>query len=352
MDVKTAADADQIGGQRPWSNDGTGMKGPLVISAAPAIIFKPKSTGDLMSVKITQPSELIEGTLPIPGVTLLVGAKKSGKTVLAVQVAISIATGQRYLWGHCKINQHGPVLFIEQDDPGGEAAMQMMVEKSSIARRDMPCYWVCPKDLVLGPDFLFTLESSILEHGYRCIVLDSYTALRPRRKGGDPVKDEVEDFRSLDELAKRLNCTIIILHHISHGNASKGWADRAGGTYGVGMAVEAQIFIDRYEDLGINAPERLVRIEGRHIRSSARVLRFREATLDYDHIYEGNAAIEWPHVIALKGHFGDGTFRPKAIFDAMGMPSSTAHRMLSRLTAAGAIEKVGYGDYRLSRRIA
>ena len=145
-------------------------------------------------------------------------------------------------------------------------------------------------------------------------MIDSYTAIRQRRKaGGDIVKDEMEDFRSLDEVAKRTNCTMAILHHISHGNAAKAWAERAGGTYGVGMAVEAQIFIDRYPELDINAPERLVRIEGRHISSSARVLRFREQTLDYEHVHEGHAATDWPHVLDLKRHFGTKSFSPKSV---------------------------------------
>jgi hypothetical protein len=316
--------------------------------ALPAVCFKSKTTEELMSRTLTRPSELIEGVMPTPGAVLIVGAKKSGKTILAVQTAIAIAARERYLWGQCKINQPGPTLVLEQDDPAGEASLQLIVASSPIPTKGIPFRWECTKNLVIGPDLLYTLEREIREHGLRYVVLDSYTALRPRRKAHtDIVKDEMEDFRCLDDLGKRLNCTIAILHHISHGNAAKSWSERAGGTFGVGLAVEGQIFIDKFPELGIDAPERLVRVEVRHGGSSARVLRFRKETQDYEYVVEGTAAEHWPMLVDLKRHFPSQPFTPKDLFLEMGLSRATSTRIITRLMAAGIIHKVSYGSYRL-----
>jgi hypothetical protein len=114
MDVKTGADADQMGGHRPWSSNGTSKN---AAPAQPTIVFRSESAEHLMSLKLTQPSELIEDILPTPGAVLIAGAKKSGKTLLMTQMAIAIAAGERYLWGQCRINHQGPTLVLEQDDP-------------------------------------------------------------------------------------------------------------------------------------------------------------------------------------------------------------------------------------------
>jgi hypothetical protein len=305
-----------------------------------------------MSRKLTEPSELIEDILPMPGAVLIAGAKKSGKTLLMTQMAIAIAAGERYLWEQCRINQPGPTFILEQDDPAGEAALQVILAKSPIPVKGIPFRWKCTKDLVIGDDFLYTLEHEIQQHGYRFAALDSYTALRPRRKSNiDIVKDEMEDFRALDELGKRNNCTIGITHHISHGNAGNAWSERAGGTYGVGMAVEGLIFIDKFPELGIDARERLVRIEGRHIRTSARILRFREETQDYEHVIEGGGAELWPILIDLKTHFSGQTFTSQQVYQELAISRSTGTRVLNRLLSTGVIRKLSFGTYSLSESI-
>src|SRR4051812_22195787 len=51
------------------------------------------SVDDLLALEIPEPEMLIEGLLPTPGASLLFGAPKSNKTLLAVQMAIAVASG-------------------------------------------------------------------------------------------------------------------------------------------------------------------------------------------------------------------------------------------------------------------
>lgn len=306
-----------------------------------------KSIGDLMSMTLTKSDTLIEGIIPTPGLTVLAGSKKAGKTVWAAQVAMSIAAGET-LCGYYRIQQSGPVLFIEQDDPAGAASLKDIIERSPLPLMDKPFRWIAGSEWILGPEFLAALEAEIREHGLRLVVIDSYTAIRSTRKsGGDVVKSEAEDFRSLDTLGKRLGCAILLLHHISHGNSNQHWSDRAAGTFAIGACSECQVYIDRYRDLDINAPERLVRIEGRHIPSAAHVLRFRPDTLDYEHVYEGGAAEFWADLLDIKRHFGGRVFSPKDYCQETGTARATAHRLIARLATTGVLQRRGYGEYAL-----
>lgn len=306
-----------------------------------------KSIGDLMAMSLTKSDTLIEGLIPTPGLTVLIGAKKAGKTVLAAQIALSITAGEA-LCGYYRIRRAGPVLFIEQDDPAGAASLKDIIERTPLPIADKPFRWLAGTDFVLGPDFLGALETEIRAHELRLVVIDSYTAIRGTRKsGGDVVKTEGEDFRGLDTLGKRLGCAILLLHHISHGNSNQHWSDRAAGTYAIGACSECQVYIDRFRELDINAPERLVRIEGRHVASAAHVLRFRADTLDYEHVYEGGAAEYWSDILDIRNHFGNRAFGPKDLCHETGAARITAHRLITRLTAAGVLQRRGYGEYGL-----
>jgi hypothetical protein len=60
------------------------------------------------------------------------------------------------------------------------------------------------------------------------------------------------------------------------------------------------IRIDRFRDLPINAPERLIQIRGRHVTGAELVLSFQESTLNYKHVMDGPAASLYQSILQLK----------------------------------------------------
>ena len=209
----------------------------------------------------------------------------------------------------------GPVLFIEQDDPAGAASLKDIIERSPLPLMDKPFRWIAGSEWVLGPELPGGAGSG--DSGARSTAgRDRFLHRHPRHPQERRRRGEVRRRRTsadLDSSAKRLGCAILILHHISHGNSAKYWSDRAAGTFAIGAATEAQIYIDRFRELDINAPERLVRIEGRHIPSAAHVLRFRAETLDYEHVYEGGAAEFWADILDIRSHFGSRAIRSEEL---------------------------------------
>lgn len=143
----------------------------------------------------------------------------------------------------------------------------------------------------------------------------------------------------------------MILHHVSHGRAGQDWCDKAAGTYAIGQSTEGQIVIERFRDLEVDAPERLVRARGRRTDKEM-LIRFDKATLSYDFLLDGSAASLWPDIRLLQRQFGVRTFTPKDLTMELGIPRPSGHRLLNRLLAAGILRRRGYGDYNFERQIA
>ena len=301
---------------------------------------------ELRGLDVLPSKMLIVNLTPTPGASLLVGAPKSGKTILAVQEAIAVASGKP-LFGFYNVLQ-GPVMIVEQDDPAGPASIKEIVLRAGVTD-DVPLFIQPRVPLSIGPAFLDWLDKQIVQRSLCFVVLDSYTALRGNRgRGVDIVKAEQSELLSLDTLAKDRSCAIEVIHHNSKGSAGLDWSDKAAGTFAMGAATEAQVFISRFPELDVAAPERLVRVRGRHCNDIEMLLRFRKETLDYEHVLEGGAASVYPLLSQIRHTFGDRTFAPKDLCMATGVARATAFRQIDRLFGSGALQKRGRGEYSLA----
>ncbi|MGI8746551.1 MAG: AAA family ATPase [Bryobacteraceae bacterium] len=309
--------------------------------------YRPKvmSVADILALDIPESKMLIEGFLAGKGACLVVGAPKSGKTLLAVQVALAVAGGSP-LFDYYRVLEQGPTMLVEQDDPDGAESVSTILKRSRVPTGNLPFYLTPRLPFTFGPEFLEWLEGQIRIRSLRLVALDSYTALRAARSAkGDIVKTEQTELTLLDEVAKRTNSTLLIVHHGSKGAAGMDWTDQAAGTFAMSAATEAQIHISRFKDLDSNSPERLVRIRGRHQKGAEMVLRFREESLDYEHVLEGGAAPDYPVLIQLRTIFGTQAFGPKELSHSSGVSRATASRQIDRLYRANALSRRGYGEY-------
>jgi RecA-family ATPase len=287
--------------------------------------------------------------IPMRGASLIVGAPKSGKTLLAAQTAIAVASGTA-LFRNYRVNQPGPVLLVEQDDPAATASVKQILVRSEVPVEGIPFNLVPKIPYQFGPELIDWLEGEIVSRSLRMAVLDSYTALRGARvKGGDFVKAEQEDLSQLDALAKRTGSAVLILHHASKGSAGLDWSQQAAGSFAMSAATESQLFISRFSELDIASPERLVRIRGRHSEDLEMVLRFRKQSLDYEHVLDGGAASIYPLILQLQITFGTKSFGANELSDETGVSRATAYRQIARLYRTGALTKHGYGEYVLAR---
>ena len=321
----------------------------LGVTQPNAPVIEVLDCGQVLAAEAPPQAPLFEGyPLPGYGATLIVGFPKSGKTIFAAQEAIAIASGKS-LFEYYRVLRSGPVMMIEQDDRGGVASLKDILIRCG-ATAALPFHVVPRLPFGFGPAMLEWLEGQILTRRLVLVVLDSYTALRSARgPGADVVKVEQAELEQLDGLGKRLECAIQIIHHGSKGAAGLDWTLNAAGSFVMAGATEAQINVSRFEDLGMGSTERLVRLRGRHGNDIALVLRFREPTLDYEIVFENAAAEHYSIIKQIQSELGaTAIFGPKELADATGHHRATAHRLINRLRASGAITKMDHGHYQFA----
>jgi hypothetical protein len=326
---------------------------PGIMAALKKPLPKPKpqplTLPQLWAKEVILPKMLIDNWLPMPGAALLVGAHKSGKTILTAQLGIALATAHPFLESYPIAREEQeqepkpmPVLIVEKDDPNGAASFQQYCKKSPVVKAqkaldDIPFLFADDVPPGLGPAFEQWLESEIVQHKLRFVALDSYTKLRAEHASKDIVKLEQTEMLLLDDLGKRRNCTIVVLHHNSKGSFGMDWSDSIAGSYAMGASVESQIQITRFRDLPETAPERLIRVRGRHFAGLSAVVRFREPTLDYELVMDNSAAELYPLISQLLRQFGKDPFTAKKVCEVTGVSRATAFRYIERLMRAEAL---------------
>jgi hypothetical protein len=292
---------------------------------------------DLLNRQITMPDELVKGIVVRPGVNMIVGSPKVGKTLLGVQMAMSVAAG-RHLFDYYNVQQ-APALIVEQDDRNAEASLKSLRQQSRAAQNGAPCYFASNCDFSIGLSFADWLDEQARRLNLGFILLDSYTALRgSRQQGLDIVKAEAGDLALLNDVARRTRCAFSLVHHDSKSSAALDWSDRAAGTYAVGAGVETLIFLSRFPDLAETSGERLMRVRGRRLDGLEMVLRFQKTSLDFDWVLEGPASSLYPEIQQLRAAF-PGAFTAKEVISELGWSRSTTYRVLHRLTAASMLRK-------------
>jgi len=200
---------------------------PVASQAPPELL----SVADLLALDVPEAEMLIEGLIPSPGASLLFGAPKSNKTLLAIQMAIAVASGCP-LFGCRSVLKPGTVLVVEQDDPAGKSTVKSILQRSSVSVEGIPFHLVPRVPFTFGRELIEWLERKIATLGLVLVVLDSYTALRsPRKSGIDIVKAEQEDLTQLDDLAKRTGSAIVVVHHDSKGSVGMEWSQKAACTF-------------------------------------------------------------------------------------------------------------------------
>jgi hypothetical protein len=299
--------------------------------------------GELLTIETT-PTKMIFDGCPIPahGLSLMVGAAKEGKTLLAVQQAVAVVTG-RHLFDNYTVLESGPVLIVERDDPAGAAALKPMVQLSGCTAETL-LYVASESPIGFGPALLEWLEEQITQLAVKFVVLDSYTALRGTRgAGADIVKLEAAELAHLDQLGKHLRCALVLIHHGSKTAAGLDWTLSAAGTYAMFAASECLIHVSRFADLDAGAPERLVRIRGRRAGDLQLVLRFDREILGYRHVLEGAAAPLFPLLKQIQTEFGDQTFSIKELTHRTGLSRAHGYRQINRLVQGNAVMKRDMG---------
>ena len=167
---------------------------------------------------------LIPDFLPQGGYAIMFGAPGSFKSFLAIDIALSVATGATFPWVGLwpEITATGPVLYsLGEGRPEVKKRVQAWEKTHWRGHKASGLILADPVPLIREAIQPFIAGARAASPaGYRFIVLD--TIGRSLQGENENAQENASQFTALvDTLRREFDATILALHHVGHGEASR-----------------------------------------------------------------------------------------------------------------------------------
>jgi hypothetical protein len=210
----------------------------VTITDMPKII-----TSKELMVKVFPPRQWTIENLIEPGLTILSGAPKIGKSWLLFALAEAASTGGNFLDKY-KVNKT-PILHLSLEDT------ERSIQERRVMLRTKQGGFTGNDNLVIatewenGPE---GLAAYLQEHReIKLVIIDTLGAFMPDIEDMNDYAATVKAIRKIKKIADTLNIAILIVHHAKKGSSeSKGdWMDQSLGSTGIVGSADTIILLQR-----------------------------------------------------------------------------------------------------------
>ena len=204
--------------------------------------YEPLETNTLQSLiekEFMDKPHLVDTILPGVGLYLLAGDPKSGKSWLALDLALSIASGKA-MWEHEVFMTD--VLYLDLE--GGEKRLQDRVLR--IATRFPPGFYYATNALTVRGELIRQLDDELKKHpGIGFVVIDTLAAIKGESIAAANIyQDDYNIMRALHEFSLKHNITILVIHHTNK-NKSPYPMNNISGSNGVTGAADGSFVLEK-----------------------------------------------------------------------------------------------------------
>jgi hypothetical protein len=303
---------------------------------------------ELLDARFPEPKWVVNDLLP-QGFSPLCGPPKVGKSWLALNLALSIATGQKFLERYDVVQ--GEALYLDYELP--DTKLRGRLEKCLNGRHDLPGL----ESLHLQPKGswpriheggLEMLQEFMDKHpDLRVVVIDVWRKFsRPRKPQEENSYNlTYEDVGPVKDFADSRGICVVVLHHLA-----KGWRSYEnpfeaflGSTALAGASDNLLALVKGSEEA-----DGVLWATGRDIEESQTALEFDKEDFTWKFLGDANQFELTQDQNAIAQAIAEmGEASPKDIAAAVGKSGNSVREMLFRMLRQGRVEKGGYGRYRL-----
>ncbi|MGC9369286.1 MAG: AAA family ATPase [Paracoccaceae bacterium] len=268
------------------------------------------------------------------GVTLLAGKPKIGKSWMALDFAMAVATGDLAL-GSVRCRQ-GAVLYCALEDNHRRLKRRMSQLYGDVEHWP-PGLHFATQVRRLGDGLVDDLRDWIEAHRPKLVIIDTFAGVRPqsRREGYDA---DYAALSPLQEMAGQMGVAILVIHHLRKMLGDDPF-DMISGTTGLTGAVDTAFVLHRGKQ-GVTLYGR-----GREIEEMEQAVEFVGGmwkvlgdAAEVRRSEERSAILE-----VLEG--ADEPMGPKEIADALGWKTDNVKQLLFKMHKDGELKKQGRGRY-------
>jgi hypothetical protein len=274
------------------------------------------------------------------GSNLLAGPPKLGKSWLALNLGVAIASGGIAL-GKVPV-EHGDVLYLALEDPGRrlQSRLRVVLADEPAPQRLTLETWCQPLDEG-GTDRIG--EWLDCQADPRLVMVDVFTRVRGHvNDRANRYDADYQAMSTLKDLADRWRVPFLVVHH-TRKQAAEDFLDTVSGTHGLAGAADAVLVLSRSR----GSAEATLKVTGRDIEEAEYALNF-AADIGTWQLLDGPASDyeqsdERRRILnAVRECHGIG---PKAIADVSGVKYDVVKHLVRKMIDADQLDTDGSGRY-------
>jgi hypothetical protein len=283
--------------------------------------------------------DIIKDIFP-PGLSLMIGYPKAGKTNFLKQAAIAIATGQKFMNEFdCQQGRSYLALY--------ESSKKEL--RKSFKNKELPPKTIkCTRNFIKGEAGLIELENIIARRDNKIIVVDTFAVFKGSAKLND-YTSQYKAFEPLNKIAEETNTALVVVTHTKQ-TARKHEVGSAGfRCQGLRSVAPSTLVLDRDHR---NATADL-RIEARMGRDQHLKLHFDQKNQIFSYlgeVDENRLSDEMVAILKILYKNGDRPFTPSEIADDVGTSNKSAYNILQKLIEMKYVCKPERGLYLITNQ--
>jgi hypothetical protein len=285
----------------------------------------------------SSPKCIIEDLL-YTGLTIVAGRPKSGKSWLALQIAINVGTGTPFM-GMRTIARPGRVAFWaleESPERTSGRLKRLTVEMPELQHLEF--LYQAPPLLAGG---LAVLDRHIAGVKPELVIIDTLLAIVQSGEKRDVMRQDYKEIDVLRRLAIKHDCAILLVHHLSKREGGAG-LDNVAGSTGVTAAADAVWTMKRQADRVT-----LLEITGREIEEQTFAMKLDLiGGIGWYPVAEGEEAdMTMERMEILEYLREEGPTKPKKIADELGKNRGAVRNLLRKMVESGSVVKNMSAEY-------
>jgi RecA-family ATPase len=273
------------------------------------------------------------------GLTILGGRPKLGKSWLALDWVVAVASGGQSLGAKC---EQGDAFYLALEDNQRrlQDRLKVVLPKMKSMRPDLTRLSLLTEAPKIGEGLIEALDEwrSRVDDP-RLIVVDTLAMVRPPKgRNQDSYAADYAALSPLQQYASAHRLAVVVVTHVRKMEASDP-LEMISGTNGLTGAADSIMVLDRTAD----GPKLYGR--GRDVEEVEKALRFDGGKWSVlGNVDDVKRSDERRKIIEALGNYG-AKLSPKDIAEATGMKVNNVNRLLGKMVAAGELVKDGYGTY-------
>lgn len=306
--------------------------------------FTPKSLKELLEKDFPEPKFVVEDILP-EGFSIIVGLPKIGKSWLALNIGLAVASGGIAL-GNKRCQKMG-VLYLALED--NERRLQSRVKAIGEIDKNIPEWFYYETSWDKGEAGLSRLERYLEENIHiGLVIIDTLACLlEQKRKNLNPYLADYSQIEPLRRLCNERKISILAIHHRRKSESDEDWTLDFSGTTGLTAVADTLLALKRkrgedkailYAD-GRDLKEKVeLALEWDNTLCSFRILGSKEEVIESEYKNE---------ILSFLKNNDKG--KPKEIAEATGIKVSMVYRYLNILVEEGLVRKEARGEYSIKK---